>query len=273
MDKQERRERKTIYDLFDSEAPETSEFRRIFTQVSRRAKTEKIRSLLFTSADRGEGKTTAAALFALVASLHQGLRVCLVDGDLHRPRIQELFAVPRDPGFAELLGKDFSIESTLKPTRYENLKIIPAGARCSYPSELLLPDRLAAVFGKLRMLFDFIVVDAPPLLPVSDPAVLAGELDGAAMVVRAGTTQRDVALRGKKILEDCGIRILCVIVNNMDDVLPYYYGYSYYSGSGSDEHQASRKKRRRHLLPDELQPTEPSRRKVVVSERRAGTGG
>jgi capsular exopolysaccharide synthesis family protein len=272
MGKQAKRALKTIYDLFDPEAPETTEFRRIYTQVSRRAKTEKIRSLLFTSADRGEGKTTAAALFALVASLHQGLRTCLIDGDFHRPRVHELFAVPRDPGFADILGKDFSVESVLKSTRYETLKVIPAGGRYAFPSELLLPDRLAAVFGKLRLLFDLIVVDAPPLLPVSDPAVLAGELDGAALVVRAGMTRRDVALRGKKILEDCGASILGVIVNNIDDVLPYHYSYSYY-GYGPDDRRPGEEKRRRSRQHDELKPTEPRKPKAVASERTAGTGG
>ena len=97
------------------------------------------------------------------------MRTCLIDGDFHRPRVHELFAVPRDPGFADILGKDFSVESVLKSTRYETLKVIPAGGRYAFPSELLLPDRLAAVFGKLRLLFDLIVVDAPPLLPARSP--------------------------------------------------------------------------------------------------------
>ena len=117
----------TIYDQFDPEAPETTEFRRIFTRIARRGQAERIRSILITSAERGEGKTTSVALFALVACLHQGLRTCLVDGDLHRPRVHRLFGTPREPGLAEILGEDFSIESCLKSTRHENLKIIPAG--------------------------------------------------------------------------------------------------------------------------------------------------
>jgi capsular exopolysaccharide synthesis family protein len=237
--------RKPIYHDFDPEAPETTEFRRIFTRISRRGQTEKIRTLLFSSSERGEGKTTSASMFAMVAALHQGLRVCLVDADLHRPRIHELFEVPKEPGLAEILSEDRSIETVLKPTRYENLRIIPAGARRPFPSELLIPDRLATTFSRLKLLFDLVVVDAPPLLPVSDPAVLSREVDGVAMVVRAGRTQRDVALRAKRILDDVGANLLGVIVNNADDVLPYYYGHTYYgySGYGGDDEDEGKKSR------------------------------
>lgn len=218
----------TIYDEFDPEAPETTEFRRILTRISRRGEPKRIRTLLLTSAERGEGKTTSAAMFAVVASLHQGLRTCLVDADLHRPRIAKLFAAAKEPGLSEILGEDVPIESALKPCGYENLRIIPAGVRRPFPSKLLIPDRLAVLFGKLKLLFDLIVIDAPPLLPVSDPAVLSREVDGVALVVRAGRTQRDVAQRAKKILDDAGANLLGAIVNNVDDVLPYYYGHTYY---------------------------------------------
>ena len=83
--------------------------------------------------------------------------------------------------------------------------------------------------------------DAPPLLPVSDPAVLSREVDGVGMVIRAGKTQRDVALRAKKILDDAGANLLGVIVNNVDDVLPYYYGHTYYRyGEGHEDGAAGK---------------------------------
>ncbi len=234
MSKSKAEEPRTIYQDFDPEAPETTEFRRIFTRVARRGQKEKIRSILFSSSERGEGKTTSASLFAMVAALHQGLRTCLVDADLHRPRVHHLFDTPKEPGLAEILAEDYSIENCLKASRYEKLKIIPAGGRRPFPSELLIPDRLAATFSKLKLLFDLIVVDAPPLLPVSDPAILSREVDGVALLVRAGRTQRDVALRAKRILDDVGANLLGVIVNNADDVLPYYYGHTYYH-YGADE--------------------------------------
>src|SRR5580765_8547227 len=117
------RPRRTFYEEFDPQAPETTEFRRIFTRVSRRGQDKKIRTLRFTSSERGEGKTTSACLFAVVSSLHRGLRVCLVDADMHRPRIARLFDVAPTPGLAEILDDDYPIESTLKPTRYEGLRV------------------------------------------------------------------------------------------------------------------------------------------------------
>ncbi len=226
---------RTFYDEFDPEAPETTEFRRIATRIARRGQSERPRSILFTSAERGEGKTTSAVLFAVVSSLHQGARTCLLDADLHRPRIDKILDVPREPGIAEVLADDLGIESALKSTRFDLLKVLPAGGRRPFPSELLQPDRIASTLGKLRLLFDVTIIDAPPLLPVSDPAILAREVDGVVLVVRAGRTRRDVALRGKKILEDVGAHVLGIIVNNADDVLPYHYGHSYYQYSYSED--------------------------------------
>jgi capsular exopolysaccharide synthesis family protein len=248
---------RTIYQDFDPEAPETTEFRRIFTRITRRGQKERVRLILVSSSERGEGKTTSASLFAMVAALHQGLRTCLVDADLHRPRIHKLFDVSREPGLAEILGDDYPIEPGLKPTRYENLKIIPAGRRRSFPSEFLIPDQLATMFGRLKLLFDLIIVDAPPLLPVSDPAVISREADGVALVVRAGKTQRDVALRAKEILEGVGANLLGVIVNNVDDVLPYYYGHNYYDYSREPREASVAKKPQ----PAEPRPSDSPPRK------------
>jgi capsular exopolysaccharide synthesis family protein len=221
-------EDRTIYDDFDPEAPETTEFRRILMRIARGGQTASLGTLLVTSAERGEGKTTSASMLAVVAALHRGSRTCLVDADLHRPRIAKLFATEARPGLAEVLGDGLSIEAALHATRYESLKVVPAGGRRSCPSELLVPPRLGAAFAELKRLFQFVVIDAPPLLPVSDPAVLSREVDGVALVVRAGRTQRDVAQRAKKILADAGANLLGAIVNNADDVLPYYYGHTYY---------------------------------------------
>lgn len=223
-----RERRRTIYEDFDPQSPETTEFRRIFTRVARANHERRVRTLLFTSAEGGEGKTTSAAYFSLVSALHQGLRTCLIDGDLHRPRIHRLFELPREVGLSEILGKGLPIEAGLKKCRYEKLSLLTAGEESESPSELLMPDRLSAMLERMKLLFDFIVVDSPPLLPVSDPVVLAREMDGVALVLRAGKTQRDVALRARRLLEGAGANLLGVIVNNVDDVLPYYFGHTYY---------------------------------------------
>lgn len=248
-----RERRRSVYEDFDPQAPETTEFRRIFTRVARSDEERRIRTLLFTSAEGGEGKTTSASYFSLVSALHQGLRTCLIDADMHRPRVHRLFELPREGGLAEILGKGLSIEAGLKKSRHENLSIITAGQEGTFPSELLVPDRIAALLGKLKLLFDLIVVDSPPLLPVSDPVVLAREVDGVALVLRAGKTQRDVALRARRLLDDAGANLLGVIVNNVDDVLPYYYGHTYYhyperrEGHGPRREASSRM--REHVEP------------------------
>jgi capsular exopolysaccharide synthesis family protein len=258
-------EERTIWDDFDPEAPETTEFRRMLTRIARSGQGGNLGTLLVTSAERGEGKTTSASLLAIVAALHRGLRTCLVDADLHRPRIAKLFATPAAPGLAEILGGGTSVQAALHSSRHEGLTIVPAGARCPFPSELLVPSRLAGAFAELKRLFQFVVIDAPPLLPVSDPAVLSREVDGVALVVRAGSTQRDVAQRAKKILVDAGANLLGAIVNNADDVLPYYYGHTYYRyGERADEAASAgeppdaRGSRRRHRSKKKASPPERS---------------
>jgi len=263
---------RSIYDDFDSQAPETTEFRRIFTRVARADQENKIRTLLFTSAEGGEGKTTSASLFGIVAALHQGLRTCLVDADLHRPRVHRLFGTGRTTGLAEILGRNVSIESALTPTRYDNLRLITAGEQHPSPSELLVPDRLATMIGRLKLLFDMIVIDSPPLLPVSDPVVLSREVDGVALVLRAGRTQRDVALRARRILDDAGANLLGVIVNNVDDVLPYYYGHTYYHYPERPEERRSRDDDETRSRQDR-QDTPPETTRVPGRQTRARATG
>ena len=110
-----------------------------------------------------------------------------------------------------------------------NLSIITAGKLGSEPSAILQPTPLKKIFEEIKFYFDFIVVDVPPVIPVSDPVIIAGEADGTLLVVKAGSTPKDVVRRSLNFLKNSRIEVLGVVINNLDEVLPYYYSPRYYS--------------------------------------------
>jgi len=169
----------------------------------------------------------------------KGKKSLIVDADLRRPRLHQIFRVPREPGLLECLEGKVDPLSAVKDTPVENLKVIPAGRRIASPAHLFEGDILSEIFKKIRFYYDIVIVDCAPIVPVSDPMLIASEVDGVILVLLAGKTPRNVALRAKNILLDANANLLGVVVNNLSEVLPYYYDYKYYGyqeqGSGSGE--------------------------------------
>ena len=143
--------------------------------------------------------------------------------------VNVLFKLPLENGFADILEKKVGVKDTIKETPVKSLSIITAGKLDSEPSMILTQTRVHDVFAELRFYFDFIVVDVPPVIPVSDPVIIAGEVDGTLMVIRAGSTPRDVVKRAVNFLNNSKTNILGIVLNNLDEVLPYYYSPRYYS--------------------------------------------
>lgn len=220
----------TIYEALDEQSPAATEFRRLYSRIRYRNRMNPFSPLLVTSAQHAEGKTTTAAfLAATIARYHQS-RVVIADMDLHRPRQHEIFEIPRaeGPGVAEVLLGEARASDAVVPTRFENLSLVRAGRKVPAPSTLFESVRVRRFFDELRSLCDVVVLDSPPLIPVSDTMLLSVEAAGVLYVLMAGTTPREVALRAKGLLMDVSARIVGVVVNNADEVLPYYYDYKYY---------------------------------------------
>lgn len=222
--------------IYREESPLATEVRRIASKL-RVAGTERgIKSVMVTSASLGEGRSTAAAYLAIACSRYRNTKTVLVDFDLRRPRVHELFEVRRKRGIAEILSRRAPLKACLKGTRYRNLRIVTSG-RDSHknPSGLMNSSHIEQLFAELRFYFDLIIIDAPPVIPVSDPLLLSPELDGALFVVKAGKTQKPVIQRALQLLKDARVETLGIILNNMHHVLPYYYDYSFYHYQYSSE--------------------------------------
>jgi capsular exopolysaccharide synthesis family protein len=220
---------------YEIESPEATEFRRLFSRLRRTGEPEPVKSILVTSAVRGEGKSTTASYLAITAARYRKTKTLLVDGDLRKPKIHSLFQLRNQPGLSEVLSGASSLKACFKSTSLEGLKILTAGKARLSPSESFDSDRMKDVFEEMRFYFDVIIVDAAPVIAVSDPIILGSEVGGVLLVVMAGKTPREVVKRAKNILADSNVHILGVVLNNADEVLPYYYDYRYYGYPGTDE--------------------------------------
>jgi capsular exopolysaccharide synthesis family protein len=224
----QRSQTRSIYDRYHEDAPVAVEFRRAYAKLSYRMKNENRRCFMVTSAMPGEGKSTAAALMALTVARHRGTRTLLLDADMRRPTMHELFLLPQERGLVEALEGEIGIIETAKDTRYEQLKVITCGRKIDSPTHLLQADRIANVISEMKFYFDTVIIDTPPVLPVSDAPLIGSETDGVLFVIMAGATQRDVAKRAIQILSDSKIELMGALVNNVTHALPYYYSYKYY---------------------------------------------
>lgn len=187
-------------------------FRTLRTNLMFSSLEHPLTTLLVTSPAPEEGKSTTLANLAV--SLAQGGRqVILVDCDLRRPRQHELFGVPAEPGLSNAILAKVDAPQ-LVATGVDGLSLLPAGAVPPNPADLLGSRRMEAIIANLKTRADLVLFDAPPVIAVTDAALLASKLDGVLLVVSAGRTQRDHAQRAKDLLEKIHIRIVGAVLTN-----------------------------------------------------------
>ena len=200
-----------------------------FTTVDRPVKT-----LLVTSPNPSEGKSTTVANLAVVMA-QAGMSVVAVDSDLRRPVLHHLFNVPNKQGLTNALLQEAPVlDGCLLETDVENLRVMPSGPLPPNPSELLGSQRMKNLLQALKDRADVLLLDSPPTLAVTDAAVLANEVDGVVLVVDAGETRRGAGQRAVDQLAKVGANLLGVTLNKLSPRRgeDYYYYYYYYSGDG-----------------------------------------
>jgi len=217
-----------ILDYYDVESAYANEFRRLLHNINEANSGQQKKSILITSALLSEGKSTVAAFLAVTAARLKHKKVLLVDCDLRRPTLHKLFAVSRENGIAEILGEGKTAKEMIKKTWENSLDLLTAGKVSSHPTELLDSAAIHKFLEEVRFYYDLIIVDCAPVLPVSDPMLLAAEMDGIVMVIKAGNTQREVVKRALMLMENNHPQFLGVVLNNLDNILPFYYKDSYY---------------------------------------------
>ncbi len=217
-----------ILSLYESESPVATEFRRVYSNLRNYLPGQEIKSVLITSPALGEGKSTLASLLSIEIAHRHNKKVILIDCDLRRPNLHRLFNLRQERGLSELLQGKVNFQECLQSTPLENLKVMSSGQETSSPAELIDTPYLVEVIAEAKLYSNLVIADCAPVIPVSDPLIIGSLMDGAILVLKAGFTQLEVGKRAVEILRNGQVRLLGVIMNNMDEVLPYYYSYKYY---------------------------------------------
>lgn len=188
---------------------------------------ESFKSVLFTSATAGEGKTTSLCNVAATL-VDSGKRVIILDCDLRKPRIHKFFNVSNAKGLSELLMEKGSVEGYLLETEVKGLQVLTAGAIPSNPSELLSSERFKTVIETLKEKCDYLFVDTPPVLPVTDALILSSVIERVVLVCSAKGVERAHAIKAKENLESVEANVLGVILNKVPVERKQYQNYYYY---------------------------------------------
>lgn len=189
------------------------------------------RNVAITSATAGSGKSTTAANLA-VAAAQSGMRVCLVDADLRRPVLHEVFELPNAGGLTTSLRDGVSLNNVARPTAVENLSVVVSGqSGGGLAQHLFTTQRIQKMLSEASSDFDLVVYDTPPILSVAEAATVAALCDGVILVVRAGSIPFTVLQRAVQQIDQVNGRILGVLLNHVnlrgddDDVYRYYRAY------------------------------------------------
>jgi capsular exopolysaccharide synthesis family protein len=198
--------------LAEPRSPAAEAYRTLRTNLMFSGIDRPLTTLLVTSPSSEEGKSTTLANLA-VTMAQGGRSTILVDCDLRRPRQHELFGVRAEPGLSEAIMNKVDAPD-LAASRVENLCLLPAGAPPPNPADLLGSRRMEDLIANLKTRADIVLFDAPPVIAVTDAALLASKLDGVLLVVSAGHTRREHAQQAKALLERIHVHIIGTVLTN-----------------------------------------------------------
>ena len=237
--------RRRLITYEDPKSPVSESYRSLRTNISYAMADKRIKSLLISSPQPGEGKSTTTANLAIAfAQLRK--RTLLIDADLRKPVMHNVFNQDRGPGLSEyLVGEVEDINAIIHPTKVENLFIVTAGGLPPNPSELLGSERMSALVDRLEQEWDMILFDSPPIVAVTDASMISGEIDAIAMVVKAGQTDRSAVDRALDTIRNVQAPLVGVILNGANPetlVGKYSYYYSYYNYYYHSDESAGKKK-------------------------------
>jgi tyrosine-protein kinase Etk/Wzc len=242
-------------DLVVQQNPKSSSaeaFRGLRTAIHFSSLKRDCKVVMITSSFPGEGKTTIAANLALTFA-QSGNRVLLVDCDLRRPALHKIFDQSRNPGVTEVLAGDVPLAKALHTTGIDNISILTSGTIPPNPAELLSSDSMRDLLARLRASFDMVILDAPPVIPVTDAPLLTALTDLVVVVVESGRIPANAARRMKELLQSVQAPVAGFVLNDRtalySDTYGYYgkgyygrryYGYAYYGVDDQKEKHAKK---------------------------------
>lgn len=203
----------------------TEEYRTLRSRLYHIREKMPLKKVLVTSPLPKEGKSFTAANLAQVMVRQHGRRALLIDADLRGPRLHQMLGTPKGPGLSEYLSGTTDEASVMQRGPMEGLFFIPSGQSLDDPAELVASGRLKILLQRVEPMFDWIIIDSPPAIPVSDASVLAKSCDGVLMVVRSNSTPSDVARKARMEFPD--EMLVGVVLNGTDRDEGAYARYYY----------------------------------------------
>ncbi len=228
---------------FAPKSPISEAYRSFRTNIQYAKIDQKLQTILVTSPGPGEGKSTSAVNLAITMA-QMGSRVLLVDADLRRPVVHSIFNTDRRVGLTNALVARAKLEETIIQTEINNLSIITCGTLPPNPSELLGSPPMDKLIADLKTKFDVVLFDTPPVIAVTDAAVLGSKVDGIILVVKSGQTDKEACFRAHSLLKNVKTHILGSLLNgvNIESLYGSYYYYYHYYYYGKDNGKKKKKK-------------------------------
>lgn len=232
---------------FDPKSPISEAYRTLRTNIQFKDIENTNRAILITSSTPKEGKSTTVANLAITMA-QMGSKTLLVDTDLRRPVIHSILDLKKDTGITNYLVGKSQFEDVVKPTVIDNLYVVTSGPLPPNPSEILSSNKMKDFIQRARTEFSTILFDSPPIIAVTDAAVLSSIVDGLILVIKAHQTRRDAIKRALSLLESVKAKVYGSLLNSVNiertyGSYYYYYYYHYYNYYGHDL-----KRRRKHKV-------------------------
>lgn len=218
----------TLVTISDPRSPVAEAYHSLRTNLEFSSPDKPLRSILVTSAGSEEGKSTTLANLA-VTMAQAGKTVILVDCDLRRPSLHQIFQTLNSSGLTDLVRDEQLVANPpLQDTAVANLKLLTSGQLPPNPSELLASRRMDEIIAALLTRSDMLLFDAPPIIAVTDAALLSAKVDGVLLIISAGKTKREHARKARALLDKVNARLIGTVLNNvkLDSSLHYYYSQS-----------------------------------------------
>ena len=218
---------KAIISYNDPKSVISEQYRAIRTNIEYSNVDQNTKTILVTSSDKNEGKTTTVSNLA-VSFANLNKKVLLIDCDLRNASIHKMFKINNIYGLTDILAKDRAVDKCIQETELENLYVLTAGAIPPNPAEILSSEKMKNLIEDLKNIYDYIFIDTPPIGLVTDAGVLSSFTDGVVLVVKSESVEKKYLEETKKKLDAVDARILGAILNSYKSEQKDYNYYSYY---------------------------------------------
>ena len=212
-------------------SPSAEAYRTLRTNIQFSFTDRDIKTLLVTSPGAGEGKSSTAANLAITMS-QTGKKVLLIDCDMRRPNVHKMFNIPDQAGLTNLLREEINFErAAYKYT--SNLHILICGTTPPNPSEILASQRMGKFLQEAAEEYDFIILDTPPVIAVTDAQILSTKVEGVLMVINSSVSPIEACKKAQNLLKAVNANVIGVVLNKVKKKKGSYYGYYNYYGEDS----------------------------------------